>query len=339
MPANRYLIVRLSAIGDTVLTLPLAAALKRVNPNSFVGWVVEKPSAPLVENNPAVDWTYVLPRGWLKSPRTVMAVRQALRAQRFDIAFDVQGLTKSAAAAWLSGAKTRVGFARSRQAREISPWLHTVHVPLAHTHVVDFTLSLLAGAGLPLPEQVEFPVPPPSPEERGRVDAAVGADKTVLFGPWGSIEAKLWPLERYGQLAAAIHRETGMRSLMLGHGENERSRAAEVAGAFTIVLDLAPELSLTGVAHLARRSRLFVGCDSFPLHTATAVGCPAIGLFGITDPERVKPYRPPGRAVYETLHLTSSLRDLKHEGANYMLDLTVDKVFKACMDVLREAAC
>lgn len=336
-PEPNFLIVRLSAIGDTVHSLPLAAALKRAVPGCRVGWVVEKPSAPLVENNPVVDWVRVLPKGWLKSPSLVRALRRDLKAQRFAVAFDIQGLSKSAVAARLSGAPVRIGFARG-EAREIAPLLDNRLVQPRGRHAVDMTLSLLDGLGLPPPERAEFVLPPCGDADRAAIDAALSgaayADGFFLMGPWGSFAAKLWPLERFLELAGALRRETGLRSLMLGHGDGERGRVAELAARDPDALAMAPDVSLTGVAELARRARGFAGCDSFPMHAAAAVGCPTLGLFGVTDPERLGPYGPNGHSVFERLTLLKSTRERRELGPGNMLALGVDKVLAACLDMM-----
>src|SRR5262249_2410437 len=119
----RILLVRLSAIGDVIHGMPIAAAIRRQFPQAFLAWAVQEKSAPLLEGHPAIDERIVLPRGWLRSPSNIWRVRQQLRKLDFDTAIDAQGLTKSAAAAWLSGARQRIGM-DGRWGRELSRWLN-----------------------------------------------------------------------------------------------------------------------------------------------------------------------------------------------------------------------
>lgn len=333
----RIVIIRLSAIGDTIHTLPLAAALRRMFPECYLGWVVEKPSAPLIENNPLLDWVRVLPKGWLKSVSEVARLGRDLRAERFDTAFDVQGLTKSAVAARLSGAAERIGFTRG-ESREFAPILDTALLEPKGVHAVDKTLSLLRGVSAVAPEKPEFVIPAASKTDMENIDCFLVDIRYfggfVLMGPWGSFASKLWPLERFRELAEKLHERTGLSSVMLGHGEEERGRVEKLAAATGGVLAAAPDVSVTGVAELARRAKLFVGCDSFPMHAAAAVGCKTIGLFGITDPERLGPYGPDGRAVYERITLVKSTRERRRLGPENLRELTVDKVFSACLETL-----
>ncbi len=336
-PAPRILIVRLSAIGDTIHSLPLAAALRQAFPDAHIGWLVEKPSAALIENNPLLDWHHVLPKGWLKSLSRVRALRGTLRAERFDIAFDIQGLTKSAVAARLSGAGTRIGFTRG-EARELAPLLDNRLVKPQGRHAVDMALSLLRGLGLSGPERAEFVFPPPGDGDIAAVNQVTDADGYrdgfVLMGPWGSFAAKLWPLDRFRDVAVRLRAETGLRSLMLGHGEAERKRVRDLAATAPDALAPAPDVSLTGVVELARRARLFVGCDSFPMHAAAAVGCPTLGIFAVTDPARLGPYGPTGRSIYASLVLPKSTRERRRLDDSIIKRLAVEPVALACLEML-----
>ncbi len=327
----RILIVRLSAIGDTVHTLPLAAALRKARPGCFLGWAVEKPSAALLENNPLLNWVRVLPKGWLKSPGEIYRLRRDLRQQNFDLALDPQGLSKSAVAILLSGAGTRLGFTRPA-AREIAPLLYNRALPPQGTHAVDRTLSLLCGLGLeaPPPGAGEFVLPPPTAADRQAIASLLAAEKYrrgfVLMGPWGSFPAKLWPLERFRDLALGLRSDIGLPSLILGHGEKERAAIRDLAARAPDALAAAPDLALTGVAELARRATCFVGCDSFPMHAAAAVGCRTFGLFGVTDPARLGPYGPKGKALFNKITLPKSTRERRRLGPENMLGLGVGTV-------------
>src|SRR4051812_22304794 len=100
----RVLIVRLSAIGDCVQTMPLACAVRDHWPTAHVTWVVEKASAPLVEACDTVDRLIVLPKRFATSWRLLGRLRTVLTDCRFDFALDPQGLTKSGLVSWLSPA-------------------------------------------------------------------------------------------------------------------------------------------------------------------------------------------------------------------------------------------
>src|SRR5262245_39063090 len=143
----RVLIVRLSAVGDCVQTMPLACAVRDHWPAADIAWVVEKGAAPLVETCDAVDRVIVLPKQFATSAGILWQLRRVLRRQLFDISLDPQGLTKSGIVGWLSGAQRRIGFARP-VAREINPWLQTEFVVSRAVHRVDRYLELLRPFGV-----------------------------------------------------------------------------------------------------------------------------------------------------------------------------------------------
>ena len=103
MPSPRILIVRLSAIGDVIQTMPVACALRQRFPQAMLAWAVQERAGGVLRGHEAIDELILLPRGWLKSPGGVWQLRRKLRDLKFDVAIDVQSLTKSAFLARLSG--------------------------------------------------------------------------------------------------------------------------------------------------------------------------------------------------------------------------------------------
>lgn len=113
----RILIVRLTAIGDVMHGLPVLNALRDRFPQAELAWIVEGGTAHLLEGHPALDRLIAVPRRWLKSFRAVRRARRELREFAPQVAIDLQGLTKSALAAWLSGAPRRIGFGCKKGAK------------------------------------------------------------------------------------------------------------------------------------------------------------------------------------------------------------------------------
>ena len=141
----RILIVRLSAIGDVIHGVPvLVRTARRRCRRRF--WAGSSKGGPgdLLEGHPALDELVRVPRGWLKSPREVWRLRRRLHELRFDTTIDLQCLTKSAIAAWLSGAPRRIGKGGS-DGRELSRWFHNELVAVRR-HACDRTLSRPAQA-------------------------------------------------------------------------------------------------------------------------------------------------------------------------------------------------
>ncbi|MFO0455195.1 MAG: glycosyltransferase family 9 protein, partial [Planctomycetota bacterium] len=140
----RFLISRLSHIGDAILTMPLACQLKRTFPNCEIAWAAEGAASKLLRLHPLIDRLIAVPKGWLKKPSAWRKLRGELREFAPEVAFDPQGLLKSAALARLSSASVRIGFS-GRFGREGSTWLNNRLVEPRTTHLVDRTLELLRG--------------------------------------------------------------------------------------------------------------------------------------------------------------------------------------------------
>jgi heptosyltransferase-1 len=286
----RVLIVRLSAVGDCVQTLPLACALRDRWPSAHVTWVVEKGAAPLVEACDAVDRVVVLPKQFATSPRSLAWLRQELRRDRFDFTLDPQGLTKSGLVAWLSGAHRRIGFARPA-AREINPWLQTELVASRAMHRVDRYLELLRPLGVEQPA-VRFGLSIPSAAGAKAAELASRPELRsgyVALNPGAGWDSKRWPIERYAEVARSLSTR-GMPSVVTWGGEQERLWAETIAQQSGGAAIVAPPTSLLELTAVLQSARMFVGSDTGPLHLAAAVGTPCVALFGASRAAACGPY-------------------------------------------------
>jgi ADP-heptose:LPS heptosyltransferase len=286
----RALLVRLSAIGDVIHTLPALAALSGAGWE--VDWLSEPASSLLLEGNPALRRRIAAPAAKAFRIGQARAALGALRQARYDVALEAQGLWKSAGWARLSGARRVVGWERRFRREPASALLlgETRPVPESAVHVIDKNLSLLSAVGIEAVGRREFPLPPVPGD---RVDAelrTLGAEPFALLIPGGGWRNKLWPAERFGELAVALGRR-GLHSLV-AWGPGERALAERVAAASRGAARPCFETTLLELAAVARRAGLVIGADTGPLHLACAVGAPVVGLYGPTDPERNGPFAP-----------------------------------------------
>lgn len=306
-------LVKLSSLGDVVHALPAAAALRARLPGARVAWVVERREAALLYGNAAVD--EVVPvdtRGWRRCLTPVGAaavagalseLRRHLRAARFDVAIDLQGLVKSGLLVAATRAPLRIGFAVA-QCRERLSALCTnrrVTPPPAARHVVEQYLALLEPLGVHAPS-VEFPLPVnASAEERmdeflGRSGVKPGS-RLVVVNPGAGGADKRWPAERFGALARRLTAEAGA-SVLVVWGPEEAALAETIVGADPPGHALlAPPTDLPELLALLRRASVVVGGDTGPVHLAAALGVPCVGLYGPTSVERNGPWGQTWRAL------------------------------------------
>lgn len=290
---ERFLIVRLSALGDTALTLPLLFTLRRRFPQAHIGWVVEEKSASLLQGLPGIDRLHI----WRMSEKTLAGawrLAREIRAEKYDCAFDAQGLTKSAIIPFLARINKRVGFRRAPlEARELAPLLNNrlVSAPAELTHIALRTQYLAQGAGIepPYPPELRLPLQEDALHSmRDWWAENVPAGKTIIYGVGTSWPTKIWPVEHMAHLLAAA-RERGWQAVVTwGPDEQEKlPQWREILG--QSVLWSPPTKSVSELAALLSLGQAYAGPDSAPLHLAWLLGKPTFSWFGPSDSKRGAP--------------------------------------------------
>lgn len=297
---RNILIIKPSSLGDIVLALPALTALRRSFPNARISWLVRPEFAALLRNHPHLDEIItfdrkLLGKAWF-SPRAfgaLIRLVQRLRAGRFDVVFDFQGLFRTASLAWLSGCQRRIG---SAEAREFAHIFYTQKVRQypESAHLVDYYMKIIrtAGAGA---SSIDFVLS--LEPEAVRSVARTLADHDVLkngyavFVPGSAHEDKCWPVERFAELADKVAAKFGFSIVATGvqseaHVVERLSSLAKVP-----VVNLAGQTSLGELMVLLKEARLVVSNDTGPGHIAAAMGVPLVLIFGRSNPIRVGPYK------------------------------------------------
>lgn len=302
--SNRFLIVRLGAVGDVIHALPLAAILRKRFPDSYICWAVGPAASPLLRGNPVLDSMCVVnTRNWflgLPGPMIREFRRDIgnLREFRADIALDAQGLIKSGIIAWVSGANMRIGFEHlsCREGLNVLFMTEWAEPPIEPHHVVEKNLSLLRPLGIAFPskDEVEFPLPDLSDEDE-RVGSylrreGLGSGRPLLMiHPGAGWETKRWSASRYAALGDGwVKMTTGDVLLSWGHGEEEL--ALRVAGAMKSSAVVIPQTDIRELSAFIGRCDVFAGGDSGPLHLAAALGVSCLAVIGPSDPVRNGPW-------------------------------------------------
>jgi heptosyltransferase-1 len=303
---ERLLIVRLSAMGDVIHTLPAVQALRDAFPQAHIGWLIEERWAELLcargsprrgmrsELRPLVDEVHTVSlKTWRKSPfslstlQRVATVWNDIRDARYDVAIDLQGAMRSALLARWSGARVVIGAAEPRES-PASLW-YTRQAAVRGRHVVEQNFSMaeaLIGRTAEIP-RAQFPCDPEAEARISRRLAENGIGEFAILNPGAGWGAKRWPADRYGEVARQLA-DRGMRSILnYGPGEEELARAAERASEGKA---LPMTCAISELIALTRRARLFIGGDTGPLHLAAALQVPVVGIYGPTDPARNGPY-------------------------------------------------
>lgn len=332
---QRILIVRLSALGDVIHGLPVACALREALPTAVIGWVVEGRPVEMLAGHPAIDHLIRLPRKWWKSIPAVLDLRRRLRELRFDVTIDLQCLTKSSVAAWLSGARRRIGKAGS-DGRELSKLFNNELVAVRGKHVIDHYLELLRPLGVDAPT-VRFDLPEPAADARTaeqllrRRQLAPGG--FAILNPGAGWASKIWPPDRYGEVARRLKAQFDLPSLAVWGVPGELPLAEAIVAASRGAAALAPATTVSELASLCRRAALFLGSDTGPMHLAVAVGTPTISLHGPSRAEWCGAYGANNirlQARYED----GSARQRRQADDSAMRAISVEMAYAACCELL-----
>lgn len=338
----RVLVVRLSAMGDILHALPAVASLRDAHPEWHIGWAIEPQWKALLaaegatEPGPAmplVDHTHTIPaRQWARSavlPKTLRDIRytrRELRAEKYDVCVDLQGSVRSAIIAKWARARRLIGedAPRERAARHF----FNERIPTCGVHVIEQAtevINAIAGEALPIK------LPPLPIDREAERKAAALPTPFVLLNPGAGWGAKRWPAERYAAIATQL-RDRGY-SILLNAGPGEESLASEIAERSEGVATVLPS-TISELISVTRRAALVIGGDTGPLHLASALGRPVVGVFGPTDPARNGPFG--GR--FRVLRHPESKRDhTRHDAPEAgLLTITPDAVMCAAMELLRE---
>jgi lipopolysaccharide heptosyltransferase I len=293
---NRILIVKLSAFGDVVQTLPLLHGLRNSFPSATIGWAVQRTFASLLQGNPLIDNLHILES---KKLGPCLKLGKELRNEKYDIVLDAQGLFVSALVGRLSNAPTRIGYNWRREANNIF-MTDTSVIANDRAHMVEKILRLGDAVGasrFPFVSDDYLASKPTSIDDAGehrRVAAlVVGA----------SVATKTLSPEHWARIANQLF-DDGFIPVLIG-GTLEQSVSQKIQALTAVpVINLVAKTSFSELAGVLAKSAVVVSSDTGALHLAVAVGTPTVGLFGVTDP--VGTGNRWGNAAYVTLDVGGS---------------------------------
>jgi len=339
-------VVRLGAMGDILHALPAVTALRMAHPGWVIDWVVEPRWRALLAAEgtagrgpaqPLVDHLHFAPtKEWRKAPLSlktiheIKALRATLKAEDYDAVLDLQGAIRSAVLGRLAGCRRRIGEAAPRE--RAARWLFTERVATRGAHVIEQDVELasaVAGDAL-VPATPWLPVAPAAEAWANHVLPPATSQPAVLINPGAGWGAKRWPTERYAAVAQGLI-DRGLRVLVnAGPGEEPLADAIrQAASAATPFACTLPQLIA-----LTRRVALVIAGDTGPLHLASALGRPVVGIYGPTDPSRNGPFG--GR--FRVLRSPESRRDHTRRAAPEagLLSIQSEDVLRAASELLAE---
>lgn len=301
----KILIVKTSAIGDVIHTLPALHAIRARYPDAHITWLVEEAAADIIAGHPDLDRVLVSRRKtWVKRLRpgsfraTISEIRRflgELRDTSYDLIIDFQGLLKSGVLIGLARGRRKVGFGRGMEHAECSWIFLNERIPAVDMdiHAVDRECLLLEGIGIKCPEKTFFF--PPLAESRELVlDMLIrdGYDRKstiVALNPVAKWPTKLWHNGGFARVADELVHD-GCFVVFTGSAEDQPVIGSIRQEMKSRALNWAGRTTLKTLAALYDMAAVVVSTDTGPMHIAAAVNTPVVALFGPTAPWRTGPY-------------------------------------------------
>ena len=338
MDLQNILIIKLRHIGDVLLSTPVLRGLRTAFPRARLTMLVNRGTEGVLANNPDVNEVLCLEKGaWDAQLKFV----QMLRRRGFDGVVDLTDGDRSAVISLATGAPVRIGFNAEHRWRGLL--YSTVAKPRStDQHRVDYDLCALRALGLDT--KPGTPALYASPADEQAVEAwlreagllsAQSSQLLILLQPGARYSLKVWPHERFAQLADRLADRFACR-ILLGGDQREREVAEQVARKTRCApIVVAGKFSLLQFAALVKRCALFVGNDGGAMHIAATMGTPVVAIFGPTYPQRWGPRGGPAQVIYKGLDCRACYHPTCLRGDDScMQQIAVDEVFTAASRML-----
>lgn len=307
---RRIGLIKPSALGDIVQTLPLLPVLRERFPRATIAWVVNSGLAGLLDGHPHLDEVIRFDRRG--SVGTWWRFLRGLRSRRFDLVFDLQGLLRTGVMTAATGAPRRVGLESAREGAHLA--CH-VAIPDSGRGVPAHVRYWRVAESLGLGERRRDTLVPISADDHGWAAEQLAG----LPGPPLALHAgaqwttKRWPVEKFAAVAAKAARRFGFAPVIVG-GPDEIALASQLEGTLRqfvpahAIRNLAGRTSLKQLAAVLHAARALVSNDSGPMHLAAGLGTPVLGLFTCTSPVRSGPPGPQHELVATQVRCAASYR-------------------------------
>lgn len=295
---SKILIVRLSAIGDTIHSLPIAAALKNSYPDICIHWLVEPEQGFLLKDNPIIDKVIIFDKNSYKKQgicfntlKNISKLISNLKKERYDIAIDLQGLFKSGILTWLSSAKRKIGFKNTREFAEffLSECINAGNMFDESEHVIQKNLKLAQYLGA-TDTSIRFILPNIPENVNNKVDSLLNKINTNLptmaILPATLWKSKHWPIKYWQELLKKLENKVNL--IIIG-SHKDMILANEITQNLQTetLYNLSGKTNLIDLIEIFNRTDIVIGVDTGTMHLAVATGKPkVISILGPTSAVR-----------------------------------------------------
>lgn len=299
-------LVRLSALGDVVLILPLVRYLQRSFPEARITWIIGRGAHEAVAGLVDEGIELIV----IDKPRSLkdyLGLRRRFAGREFDALLCLQASWR---ANWIYPcirAKRKIGYGADR-AKDLHRFFVREQIAPARPHLVDGFLQFAEALGLPFPKSVEWRLPLPASAEAW-ADATLPQVPFVAISPCASKPERDWPTDRYVAVLKYLQAANSGPIVVFGGASlRERSMTEKIiAEACVPVVDLVGKTRIPQLLAALSRCRFLIAPDTGAVHIARAFGRPVLGLYAVAPASRTGPYGASGHCVD---HFDDALRIL-----------------------------
>ena len=335
-PIQKICVIKPSALGDVVQSLPILPILKHLFPQSHVSWVINRELSELLTGNSCLDELIPFDRrggisAWWK-------LLKRLRRAQFDLVFDLQGLMRTGIMTLATQAPIRIGLQTAREGSHLA--CHQL-LPDSGNQVPAYRRTWRIAEELGLGElrsQTEIVIPDYDRQWAEQLRAGLHGPLLVIQ-PGTRWQTKQWPIRQYAEVIRRAIKELGMSAIIIG-SPNESATAQELVELVNHavprceILSLAGQTTIKQLAALLQQADLVLSNDSGPLHLAASLETPVVGVFTCTSPIRSGPAPAPLRRMVATQVpcAASYCKTCPNHGTAHLAcfqELTADRVWEA----------
>jgi heptosyltransferase-1 len=343
LTADRICVIKPSAFGDVIQTLPLLPALRARFPQAEISWVINRELEGLLQGHPDLNNIITFERkGSLRDWRRLA---RKLRRGKFDLVFDLQGLLRTGFMTMATSAPVRVGLETTREGSHLAC---NIILPDTGKNIPAHTRYWRVAEALGVGDLPRRTIIHTAPEDHSWSDAALESlsGPILALHPGARWATKLWPVENFAVVASRAARQFGFNLVIVG-GPAEKSRCEELELTIRRIHPLSTVRNLAGASQLKQLTALLgkidllLTNDSGPMHLAAGIGKPVLGVFTCTSPERSGPPGDQHALIAADVPCAASYykRCPKHgpEFQCCMDQLSAEKVWREFVELLRRS--
>lgn len=281
--------LRLSALGDVTLMVPTVRAIQRHFPHSRITWIISKETYPLVKDLSGVEFIVVAKP---KSIKTYWRLRQQLKHYRFDVLLAAQASLRANLMYAFINAPIKIGF-DSQRSRDGHGLFINKRIDFQQEHLLDSFMRFAKALGVK-DCAVEWDLPIELDHHNwAKKQLSVHTGHWVAINPAASKMERNWLCDRYVTVIERLVNEWQMNVVLTGgSSDNEKNLASQIIELSRVeCLNLVGQTSMKQLAAILSVVEILISPDTGPLHIASAMGTPVIGLYAVASPELSGPYR------------------------------------------------